>query len=149
METLHIKNMVCARCLRTVRDELSALGLEVESVTLGEAVVEGAVHYGNIRTRLEAQGFELLENNTARLVENVKTTVIQLICSGTLETLTERVAECIAHTVGKDYEYLSHLFSSVEAITIERFVILQKIEWVKELLLYNELTVSEIAYRLG
>ncbi len=149
METPHIKNMVCARCVRTVRDELSALGLEVESVTLGEAVVEGAVHYGNIRTRLEAQGFELLENNTARLVENVKTAVIQLIRSGTLETLTERVAECIARTVGKDYEYLSHLFLSVEAITIERFVILQKIERVKELLMYDELTVSEIAYRLG
>jgi AraC family transcriptional regulator len=149
METLHIKNMVCARCVRTVRNELAVLGLEVQNVTLGEAVVEGNVNYSDIRTRLEAQGFELLENNTARWVENVKTAVIQLVRSGTLETLTERVSEYIGRTVGKDYEYLSHLFSSVEAITIERYVILQKIECVKELLMYDELTVSEIAYRLG
>jgi AraC-like DNA-binding protein len=149
METLHIKNMVCARCIRTVRDELTALALGVQSVTLGEAIVEGDVNYSDIRARLEAQGFELLESNTARLVENVKTAVIQLIRSGALETLTERISEYIAHTVGKDYEYLSHLFSSVEAITIERYVILQKIERVKELLMYDELTVSEIAYCLG
>lgn len=146
---LHIKNMVCARCIRTVHDELTALGLQVKSVTLGEATVEGEAHLDEVRTRLEAQGFELLESNTAKLVEHIKTAVIHLVRSDTLEAMTERVSEYLARVIGKDYEYLSSLFSSVEAMTIERYIILQKIERVKELLVYDELTLSEIAYRLG
>jgi AraC-like DNA-binding protein len=149
MPNLYIKNMVCPRCIRAVREELSALGLTVHSVTLGEAVIEGNFNQDDLRKRLEAQGFELLEHQAARLVEQIKTAIIQCIHSGALETMSERVSEYIARAVGKDYEYLSHLFSSVEAITIERYVILQKIERVKEFLLYDELTLSEIAFRLG
>jgi len=149
MHTLHIKNMVCARCVNTVRDELQRMGLVVHRVTLGEAVVDGIIQREEVRARLEAQGFELLEHHAARLVEQVKTIVIQLVHTDALETMTERISEYIARTVGKDYEYLSHLFSSVEAMTLERYVILQKIERVKELLMYDELTLSEIAYRLG
>ena len=147
--TLHIKNMVCARCIRTVHDELAALGLHIKSIRLGEATIEGEAHQDEIRARLEAQGFELLENNTAKLVEHIKTAIIQLVRSGVLEAMTERVSEYLARSIGKDYEYLSSLFSSVEAITVERYMILQKIERVKELLVYDELTLSEIAYRLG
>jgi AraC-like DNA-binding protein len=135
--------------VNTVREELRQAGLTVQSISLGEAIVEGTINHDTIRARLEAQGFELLENHTARLVEQVKTVVIQLVHSDALETMTGRVSEYIARTVGKDYEYVSHLFSSVEAMTIERYVILQKIERVKELLMYDELTLSEIAYRLG
>lgn len=149
METLYIKNMVCARCIKTVSEELRRAGLDVHSVTLGEAVIEGNVNRDEIRACLEAQGFELLENNVAHTVEHIKTAIIQLVHSTALETMTERISVYIARTVGKDYEYLSHIFSSVEAITIERYVILQKIERVKELLTYDELTLSEIAYRLG
>lgn len=149
METLHIKNMVCARCVKTVSEELQRAGLDVQSVALGEAVVEGNINRDEIRARLEAQGFELLESHVAHIVEHIKTTIIQLIHSDKLETMTMRISEHIARTIGKDYEYLSNIFSSVEAITIERYVILQKIERVKELLTYDELTLSEIAYRLG
>jgi AraC family transcriptional regulator len=152
MTTLHIKNMVCPRCIRTVRDELSALGYNICSVTLGKAVFDGMPDMNRIRARLEEHGFELLETTASKLIESIKTAIINRVRSegsGAATDSTERVSEYLARVVGKDYDYLSTLFSSVETITIERYVILQKIEYVKELLLYDELTVSEIAYRLG
>ncbi len=142
--------MVCSRCIRVVREELSILGLHVERVTLGEAIVEGAdLNTAAIRERLHANGFELLETESAKLVESIKTHIIELVQSDDLSEQEENLSDIIAKRIGRDYAALSHLFSSVEAITIERYFILQKVERVKELLTYGELSASEIAYKLG
>ncbi|TAE32398.1 MAG: AraC family transcriptional regulator [Candidatus Kapaibacterium sp.] len=148
--TLYIKNMVCSRCIHVVQEELTALGLHVERVGLGEAILkETDVNTAAIRERLHANGFELLETESAKLVEMVKTVIIELAQSDELSELGENLSGILAKRIGRDYAALSHIFSSVEALTIERYFILQKIERVKELLTYGELSASEIAYKLG
>jgi AraC-like DNA-binding protein len=148
-EELHlaIKNMVCARCVRVVKEELEKLGLEVKSVELGEAIVSGDVSVSQIRQTLAQAGFELLEDKKARQVEQIKNFIIQLIQEP--ETRNLNYSNQIAEHLGKDYHYLSQLFSSSENVTIEKYIILQKIERVKEWLVYDELSLSEMAYKLG
>jgi len=150
MDHLYIKNMVCDRCVKVVKDELEKLGLTVNKITLGEAEVENPDHIDKtvIAHTLEASGFELLEDKNIRLVERIKTFIIQLIHHSSKEIQTN-FSVLIAKELGKDYHYLSTLFSGIENITIEKFIILQKIEKVKELLIYDELSLSEIAYTLG
>lgn len=148
--TLNIKNMVCSRCIRVVREELTSLELNVQSVTLGEAVVDGEhLDRAALKERLRASGFELLETDAAKLVEIIKTLIIDLVQSEDLSEMHENLSGIIAKRVSRDYATLSHLFSSVEAVTIERYFILQKIERAKELLAYGERTASEISYILG
>lgn len=150
--TLYIKNMVCDRCIRVVREELGKTGLTVQNVTLGEATVvdNAGVKHEVLRTVLERNGFELIEDKNAKTVEKIKTVVIDLVHhSNKLETLKENYSRYIAKEVGMEYHQLSRLFSSVENITVEKYLIAQKIERVKELLVYGELTLSEISYKLG
>ncbi|MDD8017159.1 MAG: helix-turn-helix domain-containing protein [Bacteroidota bacterium] len=152
MQTLHIKNMVCDRCIRVVRDELTKLRLNVASVSLGEAEVgdKPSVDIGKIRSVLEQNGFELIEDKRAKIVEKIKNTIVDLVHhSNKLEELKENYSTYIEKKVGQEYHSLSKLFSSIETITIEKFLIAQKIERVKELLVYGEFTLSEIAYKLG
>lgn len=149
---VYIKNMVCDRCVRVVREELEKLGLKVERVELGKADVAAdstTVNLEAIRRVLKINGFEYLEDRKAQLVEQMKTLIIELIRSDQLEHMDVNLSEYLAKQMGKNYHYLSSLFSSVMSMTIERYMILQKIERVKELLAYNELSLSEIAYRLG
>jgi AraC family transcriptional regulator len=150
--TLHIKNMVCDRCIRVVRDELMAMGLLVKTITLGEAVIlsgEADLILNDIRAMLEKNGFELLDDRRAKFVEKIKNAIVKLVHYSDLEHFHGKVSDFIANEVDADYHMLSSLFSSMEGVTIERYVILQKIERVKELMKYNELTLSEIAYKLG
>ena len=150
--TLHIKNMVCDRCIRVVREELERLGITVAAVQLGRAEVtapEDGLDLAAVGRTLATNGFELLQNHQAQLVERIKTTILDLIHSGGLEELPFNYSHYIARRVGRSYNYLSTLFSQVENLTIEKFIILQKIEKTKELLIYDEFTLSEIAYRLG
>ena len=148
---LHIKNMVCDRCIRVVREELENLGLSVRSVRLGEAVIAAKgveKKFDRVREILEKNGFELLGDKKAKLVERIKTVIIRLIHAPDDGKPNVNFSTAIARELGYDYPYLSRLFSSVENLTIERFIILQKIERAKELLVYGELTLSEISYRL-
>lgn len=144
---LAIKNMVCSRCVRVVKEELEKLGLTVNTVTLGEAVVSGPVNRAAVKQALETAGFELLEDKKAQLIEQVKNYIIQLVQDP--ENRTANYSDLIARHVGKDYHTLSQLFSATQNVTIERYIILQKIERVKEWLAYDELTLSEMAYKLG
>ncbi len=150
---LYIKNMVCPRCIRVVRDELENLNVKIKRVDLGEAEIEEALTPAlleKIRTVMEANGFELLEDQKRKIVEKIKIAVIDLIYNNEKGNEARRLtlSSYLSRTLGMDYNYLSTLFSSVENITIEKYVILQKIERVKELLKYEELTLSEIAHRL-
>lgn len=151
--TLHIKNMVCDRCIKVVGEELQRLGLDVRSVTLGEAVVsakDGELDVKKIRETLETNGFELLNNKQSQIVERIKNAIIKLVhYNHDQKQLKLNQSKYISKEVGLEYHYLSSLFSSTEGITIEKFIILQKIERVKELLKYDELTLSEIAYKMG
>ena len=150
--TLHIKNMVCDRCIRVVREELEGIGLQVLDVRLGHAEVQSSVETLDlemVRGVLDASGFDLLHDRQAQLVSQIKAAIIELIQGGGLEEMKINFSDYLAHKVGRSYSYLSKLFSDLEQITIEKHIILQKIEKVKELLVYDELSLSEIAYRLG
>lgn len=149
---VYIKNMVCDRCIRVVWEELDKLGLNVERVELGKATIaddSATVDLEAVKRELKENGFEYLEDRKAQLVEQMKTLIIELIRSNQLEHMDVNLSEYLAKQLGKNYHYLSGLFSSVTSMTIERYVILQKIERVKELLAYGELSLSEIAHRLG
>ena len=151
--TLYVKNMVCDRCIRVVREELTKIKLDVRSVSLGEVIVAGTVKelpMESIKSVLDENGFELIEDRKAKTIEQMKLTIIKFVREDhdKLEKKL-RFSEYLSKELGLDYHYLSTLFSSVENVTIEQFIILQRIERAKELLKYGELTLSEIAYKLG
>ncbi|HUN64653.1 MAG TPA: helix-turn-helix domain-containing protein [Bacteroidota bacterium] len=153
MVPIYIKNMVCPRCIRVVREELTRIGLDVRSVVLGEAEVEGAISPSQrkaIKNVLEKNGFELIRDRHAATIEKIKHAVIRRVQIDE-RTTPVRVKDSvyIEREVGERYAALSALFSSVENITIEHYLILQRIERVKELLKYGDTTLTEIAYILG
>jgi AraC-like DNA-binding protein len=149
---LFVKNMVCDRCKMVVRAELERLGLHPGSVELGEITLEeetiDPALTATVQHRLQDIGFELIENRKHRIIEQIKTIIIELIHRDNDDSRVKH-SEYIARQLGMDYPYLSKLFSELEGTTIEQYTILQRIEKVKELLAYGEQTLSEIAYQLG
>jgi AraC-like DNA-binding protein len=134
-----------------VKTMFSELGYTVEETQLGWTRLSeepAEVNYSQIRRSLNQIGFELMEDRQARLVEQIKTIVINRIHHEGLENYNGRITEEIGQKIHKDYEYLSRIFSEKEGITIERFIILQKIEKAKELMVYDELSLSQIALTL-
>lgn len=149
---LHIRNMVCNRCIKVVKDELTGLGLDIEEVKLGEVKLktsEDQVDFDAVRTALEENGFELLDDRKSTLIEKVKNAVIEAVHQRDTIDIHINWSYYIEEKVGTDYQYLSSLFSSTEGVTIERYIILQRIERVKEWLAYGDFNTSEIAYKLG
>lgn len=150
---IYIKNMVCNRCIRVVREEFEKLGLVVKNIKLGEVEVlndEPTLDVKRISEVLVANGFELLDNKNSRVIEKIKVLLINLISSvDSGKDINISISKYLAEETGLNYHYLSTLFSSLEGITIEKYVIHLKIEKVKELLVYDELTLSEISFRLG
>jgi AraC family transcriptional regulator len=151
--TLYIKNMVCDRCIRVVRDELTKMKLDLRSVSLGEVVVAGTTKdlpIADIKIVLDQNGFELIEDRKAKTIEQMKLAIIRFVREDREHVDRKlKFSEYLSKELGLEYHYLSTLFSSVENITIEQYVILQRIERAKELLKYGESTLSEIAYKLG
>ncbi len=144
--------MVCARCIRVVKEELEKLGYKTTVEQLGLAIIEHSKVKPDMKAiaqTLKQNGFELLIDKNAEIIENIKTIIIDLIYKDGLEEMNINLSDYLVQKLKQDYSYLSTLFSSVESITIEKYFILQKIERVKELLIYDELTLSEIAYQLG
>lgn len=152
MYTLNIKNIVCGRCIRVVKEELTKLGLNVIDVSLGTAKLDkkpGAAMKVKIEKTLLNNGFELLDEKGAKIIEQIKNIIIDQIHYNGDKEQSEKYSDYISKKLHFDYNYLSNLFSSIEGITIEKFIILQKIEKVKELLVYDELSLGEIAFNLG
>jgi AraC family transcriptional regulator len=151
--TLHIKNMVCNRCIKVVKEEMEKLNYGVEKIELGEVVISSDKDKFNlekIKEALEENGFELFDNRNANIIERIKILIINSIHHQSIESFSDiNLRKEIISETGLSYQYVSSLFSSTEGITIEKFIISQKIEKVKELLVYDELTLSEIAYKLG
>ncbi len=152
MIEVHIKNMVCGRCIKSVTTIFEQEGILPVSVELGivrlkRELTEGQVK--KIKALLEAEGFVLLDDQKAKLVDDIKRIIIELVHYGNLDEMNENLSGYLSGKLHKEYSYLSNLFSSVENTTIEQYFILQKIEKVKEWLVYNEFTLSEIAFKLG
>lgn len=145
--------MVCDRCIRVVREEFEKLGIGVTHIELGEVETESEPDTGKliqVKTMLEANGFELLDDKRAALVENIKTLIIEEVqyLKGN-KPAALNFSDYLSQKTGYEYSYLSTLFSSETGQTIEQYIIAQKIEKVKEWLSYNELSLTEMAWRLS
>ena len=150
--TLHIKNMVCKRCIKVVSDEFEKLGLQIEEIELGRVKIASQLSEKKLeeaRKVLDENDFELINDKKSQLIDQIKTLIIERIHHSEKPLEPINSSDYIANKIGLDYSYLSHLFSSVEGITIEKYTILQKTEKVKELLVYDELSLKEISYQLG
>jgi AraC-like DNA-binding protein len=149
---LFIKNMVCYRCKLAVENELKKLKLHPLKVELGEVVLKEdaitAEQQQQLSASLKQLGFELLDDKRKKIIEQIKTLIIQSI-HYSKEQPAKNYSTFIAENLHHDYSYLSKLFSDTEGITIEQFIINQKIEKVKELLVYDEKSLSEISFDLG
>lgn len=148
---LYIKNMVCSRCILVVRQALKKSMMEACNVALGEVELlkePTAPQLEQFRNSLADLGFELLDNSKKQLIEKIKNTIINQIHYDADDS-RHNFSEILSQKLHKDYSYLSGLFSDVEGVTIEKYVINQKIEKVKELLTYDEWSLSEISFQLG
>lgn len=142
--------MVCNHCVSAVRQALTELGLNPLSVELGRAeIVEDLTNerLDQLAARLEASGFELISDPIKDTVESVKREIIMMMRSD--EPVRQKLSDYLSAKLNRDFRALSRIFSDTEGRTIENYLIMQKIERVKELLLDGELNVSEIAYRTG
>lgn len=150
-ETLYIKNMVCPRCIESVWDVFSELNIQTSAIKLGEVTVTSIINFKlkeKLEARLKLKGFELLEDKNSKLIAQIKSIVINQIHHSE-DVLNINFSTYIADQLNQDYSTLSKLFSSVEGVTIERFILKQKVERVKEFIFYKELTLSEIAFKMG
>ena len=147
-----IKNMVCDRCNMAIQQVLNSLDLKALSVTLGEVdfgdTSIDADQLVQFRQRIEPLGFELINDKRTRQIETIKKHVIALVQQQPAPDKV-KLSDYLSDRLHHDYTHLSNLFSTVEGVTIERYFINQKIEKTRELLVYDELTLTEIADRLG
>lgn len=148
---LYIKNMVCDRCIMAVEQTLRNNGLEPLEVELGKARVEGNIsteQRDKLRSDLKNIGFELLDDKKLRTIEQIKTAIIQLVHYQDNKSQVN-LSTYLQDKLHQDYSSLSKLFSEYAAKTIERYYMEQRIERVKELITYNELSLSQIALKMN
>lgn len=147
---LYVKYMVSLRCKLIVKDELKKLGINWLSVDLGVAELPGEITSEQrqmLNRNLQKSGLELLDDHRSILIERIKNVIIELIHYSD-ELPTQNYSDYISEKLEYDYTYLSNIFSEVKGMTIQHFIILNKVERVKELLLYDELNLTEISYKL-
>ena len=142
--------MVCIRCKVVVKDELTKLGLHYTNVELGEANIMEDISVQQkeqLKTALLKSGLELIDDKKSELIQKIKNVIIELVHYSE-EPLSINFSEYLSQKLQHDYTYLANLFSEVQGTTIEHFMIAHKIERVKELLVYDELNLTEIAYQM-
>lgn len=143
--------MVCNRCIMAVRNEFEAIKAPIKSIELGEVTIDGdlsVLQLQQLEESLTRLGFEIINDKRSRLIEQIKNEIIALVHhSG--EVLNQNLSFWLAEKMHYDYTYLSNLFSDIEGTTIEKYYIAQRIEKVKELLVYDEMSLSEIADKMG
>jgi AraC-like DNA-binding protein len=148
---IYIKNMVCNRCKMVVTSTLKKLGLVPVQVELGEVVLEEndiSPIKEELKQELQSFGFDLLDDKRTKTIEKIKNLIVDLVQNKN-SNFQITLSAYLTKELHRDYSALSNLFSQVEGITIEKYYIFQKIEKVKELLVYNELTLSEIAFKVN
>ena len=147
---LYIKYMVSLRCKMIVKDELTALGLGYSTIDLGMVEIHDDItdqQRHQLKTQLLKSGLELLDDKKSILIERIKNVIIELIHYSD-EIPKVNFSEYLSEKLDYDYTYLANVFSEVKGTTIQQFIIMHKIEKVKELLLYDELNLTEISYKL-
>lgn len=147
---LYIKFMVSLRCKMMVKEELEKLGIECVIVDLGMVEILKDISQEQrdlLKINLERSGLELLDDKRAILIEKIKNVIVEMIHHSD-ELPRVNFSEFLSEKLNYDYTYLSNIFSEVKGITIQQFIIIHKIERVKELLLYDELNLTEISYKL-
>lgn len=148
---LYIKYMVSLRCRLLVKEELNKMGLHYVALELGMVDILEEItpeQHDQLRTNLMKSGLEVLDDKRNILIERIKNVIAEMIHYED-EFPVSNYSEVISKKLDYDYTYLSNIFSEVKGITIKQFIILHKIERVKELLLYDELSLKEIAFKLG
>ncbi|UZD23356.1 AraC family transcriptional regulator [Algoriphagus halophytocola] len=147
MALIYVKNMVCPRCIASVSDTLDQLEITFTSVDLGKIRLESPLNSRQtiqLAETLKNHGFELLENGKSTLISQIKSILIERIQHSD-ENKSENYSSFISESLNHEYTYLSRLFSQVEGITIEKYITKLKVERIKELIFYQEKTLSEIA----
>lgn len=147
---IYIKYMVSLRCKMVVKQELQKLGLHYVNVDLGTIeILENITDHqrDQLRENLKVYGLELLDDKRKIIIEKIKSVIIEMIHYSD-EMPKVNYSDYISEKLGYDYTYLANTFSEVKGITIQHFIILNKIEKVKELLLYDELNLTEISFKL-
>jgi AraC-like DNA-binding protein len=147
---LYIKNMVSLRCKMVVRSELDKMKLKHTIVELGEVEIQETLSAGKrdlLKVALLKSGLELMDDQRAILVERIKNIIVEMI-HYTDELPKINFSRYLSQKLNQNYSHLANLFSEVKGVTIEHFIIMHKIERVKELIIYNELSLSEIAYKM-
>lgn len=145
----HIKNMVCSHCAEVLKEKLEDAGFTVQHIELGELSLGEPVNqsgYERLLSVIRDNSFDLIDDENSRIVEQIKHIIIRQVRSG--EALEVNLSEYLSDKINKEYQQLSRLFSAVEGKSIERYFILQKIERAKELIVYDEKSLSEIALEL-
>jgi len=143
--------MVCGRCKMVVKSELDKLGLQTIAVELGEVELQDDITDSQkelLLKNLQALGFDLIDDKKSKTIEKIKNLIVDLVHHKNNE-LKVNLSDYLVENLNQDYSTLSNLFSEIENTTIEKYFISQKIEKVKELLIYNELSLSEIADMLN
>nr|WP_315197256.1 AraC family transcriptional regulator [uncultured Flavobacterium sp.] len=148
---LYIKNMVCNRCIMAVRNELEKLGYQPLNITLGEVILSNEINDKEkeiLSQNLKTLGFEIIDDKKSQIVGQIKSSIIEIVHHQNSD-LKSNLSDYLSNKLHHDYTYLSNLFSEIEGTTIEKYFIAQKIEKVKELLVYDELSLSEIAVKMN
>ena len=148
--TIHIKNVVCGRCKMTVREILSGLKIPFSQVSLGEAMIERPLtdlELHDLQKEFKKVGFELLQKKPERIINSIKSIIIEQVYEEGLKSTN--LSKILSERLHYDYSYLTNLFSKSEGQSIQSFQNSVKIERVKELLEYDELSISEIAADMG
>jgi len=148
--TLHIKYMVSLCCIKMVKTDLDKLDIQHGTVELGEVEVKNSItdeQRADLKKLLAKSGFDLMDDPKSILIEKVKNLIIDMV-HNSKQLPTVNYSHYISEKLDYDYTYLSSMFSDAKGVTIENYIIAHKIERVKELLLYDELTLTQISYQL-
>ena len=143
--------MVCNRCIMVVQNEMDKLGFDVKNIKLGEVTLDKEPtleEKNNLEKVLVPLGFEIIDDKKSRIIEQIKNIIIDLVHHQDNDAKTN-LSDVLSDALHHDYNYLSNLFSDIEGTTIEKYFIAQKVEKIKELLVYDELSLSEIADRMN
>lgn len=148
---LYIKYMVSNRCKMAVKEELKKLGLHFIVVDLGEVEIMETItpdQRESLKSSLIDSGLELMDDKRAVLIEKIKNIIIQMVHHSD-EMIKTNFSDYLSEKLNHDYTYLANLFSEVQGMTIEHFIINHKIERIKELIIYDELNITEIAWKMN
>jgi AraC-like DNA-binding protein len=148
---LHIKYMVSNRCKMAVKEELKKFGLHFIVVDLGEVEIMETIsteQRERLKIALLGVGFELMDDRKAVLIEQIKNVIVEMV-HHTEETIKTNFSDFLSEKLKYDYTYMANLFSEVQGTTIEQFIISHKIERIKELIIYDELNITQIAWKMN